>query len=275
MLQEKAMLIDLTISVWTATKFDKSVSAEVEKAHDAKDAGRYNKRLVPKEQLDEITKQGNAIRDFHYSRTLPWSDKGVRLLPSAMFFDYNREYQQLRDKFNRLVDAFIRDYPQMVDDARSRLKTLFKADDYPTPQQLRHRFQISMEIMPVPAAGDFRADISTEATEGIRDNIRSAIAERQQRMLEDVKSRVKDVMTRLYVQCTADKPIIRESLIEGARELSKLLHGLNVMDDPKIAGIALVMETHMHSVDMSSLRKSSAARGRMANVAQDILKQLQ
>ena len=42
MIQSKAMLVDLTIRQWTATKHDKAVSAEVETAHAAKDAGRVH-----------------------------------------------------------------------------------------------------------------------------------------------------------------------------------------------------------------------------------------
>ena len=39
MIQSRAMLANLSISQWTARKYDKSVSSEVEKAHAAHDAG--------------------------------------------------------------------------------------------------------------------------------------------------------------------------------------------------------------------------------------------
>jgi len=68
-IQNKAMLVTLSISQWTARKQDKSVTAEVETAHGAHDSGKFNKLLVAKELLEPITKLTAKIRESHHFST--------------------------------------------------------------------------------------------------------------------------------------------------------------------------------------------------------------
>ena len=111
MIQNRAMLARLCISQWTARKHDKSVSIEVEKAHAAHDAGRYNKLLVNKTLLDPISKLAGAVRTYHYSQTLPWNDGGDRLLPSSLFMGYTAEIRKYKSEYQALVRSLVAAYP--------------------------------------------------------------------------------------------------------------------------------------------------------------------
>ena len=76
---EKAMLARLKISMWTARKHDRSVSEQVAQQHGADpDVGRYSKRLVAAERLEQIRLLAARARQHHYDNTLPWLDDGVR-----------------------------------------------------------------------------------------------------------------------------------------------------------------------------------------------------
>ena len=121
MFQEKSMLVDLTIHRWTATKHDRSVSAEIEKSHNAHDAGRYNKQLIDKTHLKLIDELGNELRKYHYHHTLPWTDKGARLLPSKLFFEYRDGLNRLKQQRQSAVNDFLKIYPDLVTTARVRL----------------------------------------------------------------------------------------------------------------------------------------------------------
>src|SRR5262245_28756261 len=87
---ERAMLVDLTISVWSGTKYDRTVSAEVARQHNtATDVGRYNKRLLARNApLTELQKIATAARTDHYAMTSPWLDTGQRILSSEMYLDH-------------------------------------------------------------------------------------------------------------------------------------------------------------------------------------------
>ena len=133
MIQDKAMLANLTIQQWSARKQDKAVSAEVDRAHGANDAGRYNKLLVDKSALEPISKLAGDLRSRHYHFTMPWGDNGDRLLPGTLYMKYTTEMRTLRTQFDAAVSAFISIYPNLVTNARTRLGTLYNAEDFPEP----------------------------------------------------------------------------------------------------------------------------------------------
>ena len=82
-----AMLVEMSISTWTARKLDKKVSTQVDFDKNMKTrAGNYNKNLLAGTGfLDTITKYAATARAWHLSQTLPWSDNGLRLLPMSNF----------------------------------------------------------------------------------------------------------------------------------------------------------------------------------------------
>ena len=270
MIQSKAMLVDLTISQWTATKHDKAVSAEVETAHAAKDAGRYNKRLIDKAHLAEINRIANELRKHHYSRTLPWTDKGQRLLPSELFLDYRQDMAKYKADFQAAVSTFIKLYPQLVQDARMRLGTMYQAEDYPQPTDLFALFDITVEFAPVPDADDFRVDVSKETQDEIRQQITDAVALRQTKMVKECWARMREVVGRIAEQCSKENGVIRDSLIDNARDLVNILGGLNVTANPTIATIEVAIRSKL-IVPAAQLRTSPTVRAEVARVAHELL----
>lgn len=269
MIQDKSMLVQLTINKWTATKHDKSVSAEVEQTHAAKDAGRYNKRLIDKAHLATITTLEGQIRQYHYSRTLPWTDKGARLLPSHLFMEYRQTISDMRDQFNRATVDFMNIYPQLVQDARVRLNSLFDPADYPDPYDIRMKFGVELEIMPVPTAGDFRVEVAQEEQDEIRNQITEAIEAKQKRAIKDCWQRVREVVTRIAEQCAKENGRIHDSLMDNANDLVSILPGLNITNDPELA--AMEADIRKLIVHPDAIRTSPTTRKQLADGAADIL----
>jgi hypothetical protein len=89
MITQRAMLTAVHISIWMATKHDRKVSRDVANQHGAQErAGRYNKQLLMgASKLEELRTLAGQIRQHFYKITLPWSDEGLRLLPSHFYFD--------------------------------------------------------------------------------------------------------------------------------------------------------------------------------------------
>ena len=273
MIQTRSMLIDLSISRWTAIKHDRTVSAEVDQTHAAKQGGRYNKYLIDKAHLAEIDRIANELRKYHYSRTLPWTDKGHRALPSDLFFEYQQELQRYKQQFFSAVSDFVRIYPQLVQDARQRLGTMYRAEDYPQPSELFGMFDITIDIAPVPDANDFRVDVAEEAKAEIRQQITKAVAERQAKMVKDCWARMREVVGRIADQCSKEKPVIRDSLMDNARELVSVLDALNITDDPAITAARNDISDRV-IVPLGQLRMAPTVRMRVATAAKEILERI-
>ena len=120
-----AMLVELNISLWTGRKFDKDVSQEIDaQKQTTTRAGNYHKKLFADEpKFEAIQKFAGNSRTYHYYNTMPWSDSGLRLLTTPMFFDYNKRMTEAETEFNRLVAEFVDDYDNMIARAHSKLGT--------------------------------------------------------------------------------------------------------------------------------------------------------
>lgn len=273
MLQNKAMLATLSISAWTARKQDKKVSAEVETAHGAHDAGRYNKMLVNKALLDPVSKLTGKIREYHYAMTLPWADSGARLLPSKLFMDYSSAVRSFRDQFTKLVKDLQAAYPAEVQAARTRLGSMYDPDDYPDPSDLFGKFGIALDFTPVPDAADFRVDVGKEAQDELRESVTQGVAARQAGAVKATYARIHEVVSKIEERLSLDNAIFKDSLIDNANELCVVLDALNITNDPVITALAKRIRTEL-VMPPSLLRQNPVARQRVALAARDILGQL-
>lgn len=270
MIQNRAMLVDLTIRQWTATKHDRRVSAEIEHTHAAHDAGRYNKRLIDKTYFAEISRIANELRKYHYARTHAWTDKGQRLLPSDLFMDYRQDVAKHKADFQAAVQDFVRIYPTLVQEARKRLNTMFVPTDYPDTGELWSLFGIEMEFMPVPDAQDFRVDVAEETQNEIRLQISESLNARQASMVKECWSRMREVVGRIADQCGKENGVIRESLITNASDLVAILGALNVTNDPDITAAEAAIREKL-VVPVGTLRASPTTRAEVAASARTLL----
>lgn len=273
-LATKAMLITLSVSCWTGSRKDERVVEEVNARHGAKDSGRFSKYLVAKEELQPLSSHASAIRAMHYRMTLPWLDNGSRLLPAKVFSDYSKELRQMKAEYEALVDTFVVRYDTFLrPDAALRLGSLYDPDDYPTGNALREKFDVTTDIAPVPSGSDFRVDVGDSERERIRSEIDAQFSARLKSAVADAWKRVREVVGNIHVRLSADKPILRESLIDNAAELARVLPGLNVTDDPQLEAVCRDITNNL-LVDIVTLRTSKRERMRVAAIAERILSQV-
>lgn len=270
-IHENAVLVRLNIAQWTARRYDKNASKEVAQAHGAKDAGRFNKVLIGREHLEPIEQLAGTLRTKHYQLTLPWQDDGTRLLPTALFMAYSEAMSEIQTKFSDAVTQFVNEYPKLVNDARQRLGTLYRPEDYPVT--VAERFGVQIEYTPVPSTDDFRVVASKDAAQMIRDEVTKSVSAtlelRQKEALKECWARVQDTVSRVQERCASAKPVIRESLMESVQELIDLLPALNITQDPELTKIH--SELHKLLESPTRLRSNAGARSRVAQEAQALL----
>lgn len=271
-LSTRAMLVTLNIHQWTARKFDKQATREVEQHHLAKDAGRFNKILIDPTALRGINRWAAALRDKHYAMTLPWGDNGDRLLPAALYLDFQSEMQSLAASFDGAVRLFANDYQNHVSGARMRLGSLYDPKDYPPAADIPKRFRCELSFALVPDVQDFRVDIGDAAAEQIRADVSRSMAERQQAAMDDALLRAKEVITRVRDRVTAAKPVIHDSLTESVADLIRVLPAFNLSNDPRVNEVVDALNNM--TVSAQGLRNSARSRDLVADAADDILQRM-
>ena len=80
-ISSSAVLIELNVSTWGASKLDRDVADGVNRNNNASnDASKVYKNLAAGTSVvNDISKYAARIRLYHNEMTLPWSNKGARI----------------------------------------------------------------------------------------------------------------------------------------------------------------------------------------------------
>ena len=261
-----ALIVNLSLSVWTGRKLDKRVSEEVDQAKSTKTrAGNYHKNLLAGSgKLEEITKVANAVRTWHYTVTQPWGDNGDRVLNMASFMDYKSRLAEYETQFATAVNMFLNEYDTLVAAAAFQLGDLFNREDYPLREQIVDKFGFRYAFTPLPMAGDFRIDIGEEGLREMQDHYEGVLTTRLSDAMRDAWDRLHDVLSRMSERLGDDdggkRKIFRDSLVENAIEVCGLLRHFNITGDTRLEALRMQLEDTMRGVDAASLRESDMLR---------------
>jgi len=270
----RAMLVQLNISTWSARKFDKGATAKVNNDHQASSkAGRYNKHLLAgaKEHEALITACENA-RAMHYVQTLPWSDIGSRLLPTANFLVYSEKMRKAFALCDERLADFVAAYPALVEAAEQQhtaLCKLFNRADYPRASDIKRRFSWKLNFDQVPN-GDFRVDLPADQLEAISADVRSRTVDATKDAMQGAWARLRDAVERIHKASSPDG-VVRSTLIDNARNVCDILSRLNVAGDEQLEAMRVRVEKELAQLDLDDLRKDNTVRADTAKKARSIM----
>lgn len=275
-LKDKAMLASLSISQWTARKYDKKASKDViEKYHASSDAGRFNKMLIAKSEIEAIPKIANEARATHYANTLAWGDDNERLLPSANYFTYKSLMDEFFCKFDQAADSFESHYPTFIENARSLLNGLWNPNDYPSPPEIRAKFSFEIKFNPIPDSNDFRVNITDTEIQRIQQDIEKRLKSSSAIAMKDLYDRTASALSHMVDRLEDSDAIFRDTLVSNLSDLVVLLPKLNVINDPKLDKIRQEIESRLLShINPQVLREDGRLRKHTAQTAQEILDQM-
>lgn len=265
-ISSSAMLVEMNISVWTANKVDRAATNKTTvEAGATADAGQFKKNLMAGTTLrKEIADYAALCRTWHNGRTLPWADKGSRLLPTSMFFDYKKEADARRAYFESKVDRFVAEYPHLQAKAQMHLGDLYNAGDYPTVEEVASKFAFKMVFSPVPEAGDFRIDVGSDELNELRAQYDSAYDARVKEAMQTAWDKLHSTITAVSEKLTepeGDKPkLFHGTFISNIREMVDLLSHLNVTKDPELEKARRALDRAISGFDVDDLRGDVGAR---------------
>ena len=235
-----SMLVELSISTWTARKLDKSASADVTARNSAaRGTANVNKKLLGDcEELVALQKFSGNVRTMHYSMTMPWSDTGMRLLPTSVYFKYHQQMTAQQNEFARLVEAFLDAYDWEVVQAQTKLGNLFHRDEYPTVDSLRDKFGFRLSYIPLPDVGDWRVDMERDAQDTLKQQYADFYRKQVEGAMRDIWERLHTEITRFIKQLDVDaegrKGKIFDSTMEHVLHLTNMMEAANFTNDPNL-----------------------------------------
>jgi hypothetical protein len=277
-----AVLVELNISVWPANKVDREMTDTVNtNASAVRDASQTRKNLFAGTSLrKDIEKLAARIRLYHNQHTLPWADKGQRLLPTKLFMEYKQTMNNYEAQFKQMCNNFFVEYPRLVNEAQTHLGTMYRADDYPDLTNVREKFGFRMAIDPIPESGDFRLDISAHDLEEMKQQYEAKFDERLAEAMRTPWERLHEVLSAMSKKLTDEegeesKKRYHDSLVTNAVDLCGLLDKMNITNDPKLEEARKQLELTMLGADIETIKDSATVRESMKNKVDAILQKFE
>jgi hypothetical protein len=275
-LSSKAMLVSLKLRAWGGTKKDQSETTKVARSNRAnEDAVSVTKNLVGK-LLDPVRQSERAIRAVHKKYSLPWSDDSTRLLPVAVWDEYNPAINTLIEKHrDEVIPAFAETYrAEVVPGARQRLGDLFDPADF--PDDIEGRFGVIIRFLPVPEVSDVRVKMSDAEVSALKDEVESATREAFEAAGQEITERAMKPLTRLAEALREYGPgkKLSKALVDNVIDIAELIPMLDISGRPEVTALANEIKSLGHH-STSTLAVRSRLRASVAADAERLIKKME
>jgi len=287
-LTSRAMLCTFSTSAYSGRKADKKATREIREWHQITEEKviEAKKRTFPEDapSYKAITAIIGKGRDAFHEETLPWLQNGTGILPAANFMHCTERFNVLEREFYQALPAFFEEWPQLVEQAQGILKTLFDPTDYPPLAKLKKRFSFGIKIFPMPDESDFRADIPDDQLDVIKiemaANIENTVKQSMMEPYSQLWDAVAHMASRLQAQTTCPcrkckgktfkSDQFGDSLVENVAEVCERLPRLNLLADPKLDEMILVVKASLTTIAPDLLRGNEEVKKSLAERAQAI-----
>lgn len=276
-ISSSAVLVELNISVWPATKKDKRVTEMVnDSANAVAGASETKKHLFAGTSLrKDIENFAARIRLYHSIRTIPWADKGERLLPTKLLLEYKQTMNVYQTQFDAMCEQFFTNYPNLVAEAPLHLGALYDPTDYPPLEEVEQKFSFRLNMKPVPKSGHFCLDIPAEALEEMKKEYDQQFNEKLAEAVRAPWQRLYDLLKTMSEKLTESggdtKKRWHDSFVTNATDMCDLLGKLNITDDPELEKARRALETAMVGIDIEDIKESADVRSDVKARVDDIL----
>jgi hypothetical protein len=272
----RAVLVKVSISQFNPKRQDGKTTAEVLADKGAKStAGVWIKNLVDPKALEAINTLAQAARAEHYRLSLPWADEGWRILPTAIYMKYQEAMREKRTGFSWEVQKFLDKYPQYIEEAKAALNGMFNPGDYPTPEQVKGKFGMKIDVAPLPCGSDFRVSLGSDELAAMQQDVDQRVKEATAQAVKDLWNRLAQPVKAMVNRLSEPDSIFRDSLIDNLRDIIDLVPSLNVTGDPALDAVAQECKVKLSGFKAEDLRKDKALRKSAAEEADAILKKME
>ena len=275
-----AMLVEFSVSTWTARKKDRKATSDVAERNNlaSKELTNVTKKLIDCEELSAVVKFGANARNIHYSMTMPWSDMGQRIVTTQQYFKYHEVMTELQQEFDRLTQAFLEVYDYEVTEMQLKLGDMWNRDEYPTADAIRDRFRMRISYMPLPDAGDWRIDIQNEAQQQLTQQYEQYYNNQIQTAMNDLWHKLLDNLTTLVRQLDYDadgkRNRVYDTVFDRAHELVEMLSTCNVTGDSQMEAMRQRLDTALYGLTADAVKRDDTLRDTAREKVKDAIANL-
>jgi len=273
-LSERAVLVHFQSHEWTGRKMDKRLADETANVQQAdKDALEVIVRLVPPKALMPIkSARANMYKQF-VSLSLPWMDGAIRILPTNNFLEFREKMRKCREAYDKAVSDFLAEWPTIVADTK-RLGKLHDKYKLPTCSDLKQRFDVKIDILPVPDIADWRAKLGDDEAAEIAAEVKNNIESLVTNAMKSIWSQLGEFVGRIADTMSKKEKKFRSSIFDNLIKFCESIPKLNLTNDEELEKIRKEV-IKLCNVDIFELREIPNSRKKVAEEAKDVLSKIE
>jgi hypothetical protein len=280
-LEKNAMLVKLNRHKFNHNAMDKELSAKVMKECKAKGKNtiRVNKTIIDKANCKKWMDIFNEAGKYFYKVTLPWDDKGWRLLPVVKYKEFVKKFRNWGNDVQEAIDHFVQNLDKYIDEGMANLGTAGHKADYPDQQKVRESFVFKVEYNQIASGNDFRAQVTEEERQDIVKHITGQNVAKFAMAQESIFNRIHEVAKKLSEKMAEPapkgkkSPEFRDSIIGNIQELVDVLPDLNVNGNKTLEELTAKLSSQLATLDPEDLRECDRLREDTKSKADEIMKQ--
>jgi len=276
-LSEKAMLVKLTMRRANLTRRDQVAEATIQQQLDDTSLIVSSKLFRDKTNpVNQIMTAASEVYTEHKKRTLPWADKGPRVLPNAQYMDYTQVMRGKIDHVDAMIQRYMPSYDLFVQrDITYRSKSpssRAKIEDYPTAEQFAAKMGFDLRFMPMPDRKHFIYDLSSEDEAAFNASMEDTATLIKEDTIKRMLTPLQKLVEKLNTPIGSDGHIFRDSAIENIVEGIELARKLTLDESPEIKQLtdSLNAEVSRYANNIEWLRESPIVREQAAKKLSDI-----
>ncbi len=241
-LSRKAMLVKLTQRKPRLTKRATSSDEQhIQLELGDKGAKLYSTIFIDKyNAVRQLINSASAVYVYHKDHTLPYIDRGPRLLPVAQYESYRDNVRRLIAEVDAALVNTMPSYDQHVaNDILQRNEAAHAAGkppraavtDYPTAAQFEESIGSEFFFSPLPDQSHFLFDVSQEDRDGLNQQLEAAADAARADMYARIKEPVRHLLSKLKIPAGEPGSVFRDTAVENVIEAIALVRSLAMGDE--------------------------------------------
>lgn len=283
-LSDRALIVRVTSTGWTARRFDRSSSEQLtDNAEATRSAARVNQYLMAgaDAELRAVNQCIREMRDYVEEQTVPWDTHGGRLVTPFTWFTMQPKILEITARFNALVAEFVARYPASVEEAKNHLGALYNPNFFPHPTAVASLFSLRVvpEALPLSSPSDPRFGMTQSELDALHAQIVSNVEARMEESLMSQWKRLRDEVARLNAAVAtregSKRTPLYETTLEKLRNTALVLQEMNVTDSPHINILCGEVIDALHGISIDTLRESDSQRANVHTMTSSVLKRIE
>jgi hypothetical protein len=272
--------VSFGISQWQGMVQENRYARKLETEVKAKDKTfRVRKYALPDcAELKDVQSYNGALRQWHYSQTLPYDDKGGRILPDDKVYDYMNEARTRIEQGREKCKAFFRVYVDYRAAAKVALGDAFNDKDYPPLAGLMEKFGYNIEFETISDPKQLRERLVGVPQEDVDKLVSDAETRGAQRIRGAIDSLYADLAKVLEnmgekLSVPADQKdggIFRDTLVSNVVEMAARAAKLNFVKEPQLTTAVTEVNKMLANTTANDLRTDAEKRAATAKKAKEL-----